>query len=131
LLSGQSALLNVVVDNAFGCTGGTGSVIGRTTGSGYRVGAGGTYTACSSPTTGAGFGTTGADYVTLALGTKGAGWNLNILRAGGNDAASFTAAFVDIKVAEIVTQTGVPEPASYLLGGSALVGFALLRRSKR
>lgn len=128
LLSGQSALLNAVLNNPFGCTGGTGSVIGRTTSSGYRVDGSGGYTTCASPTRGNGDGATETDYVPLALNSGGAAWNLNILRNGGTDAASFTAAFVDIKVEEIITQTGIPEPSAYVLVGSALAGLLIRRR---
>ena len=43
-----------------------------------------------------GFGTTVTDYANLAIARGGTYWNLNILRNGGNDALSFTAAFTTI-----------------------------------
>ena len=65
-----------------------------------------------------GFGSTIADYVDLAWATNGAAWDLNWLRAGGDTATSFTNAFVDVKVTEIMKPTGggvkVPEPGTVL-----------------
>jgi hypothetical protein len=52
----------------------------------------------------AGDGTTFDDYVTLALETEGAAWNLQLLRQGGKIAKSFTKAFIDVKVKEISRQ---------------------------
>ncbi len=49
-------------------------------------------------------GTTKADYVDMALATGGAAWDLNLLRAGGLLADSFTAAFIDWKVEEITNR---------------------------
>lgn len=62
--------------------------------------------------------TSKTDYIDLAWATGnnnvgGAAWDLNMLRAGGNSAKSFTAAFVDTKIQE-VTQI-VPEP-SFVFG---------------
>jgi hypothetical protein len=128
-LQAKNALLNAVVDNAFGSD--AGAALGRTTTEAYVADGSGGFTVAGSPTTGAGFGTTATDYVDLATATGGAAWNLNDLRAGGQTAASFTAAFVDIKVAEIIVQppTGTPDGGSTLvLLGAALAGFAALRR---
>ncbi len=77
-----------------------------------------------------GMGTTIADYVDLATQNGGAAWDLNQLRAGGLTATSFTKAFVDIKVQEIVIQTGVPEPITATLGLLSLgaLGMAARRR---
>ncbi|WP_217650535.1 hypothetical protein [Spirulina major] len=76
-------------------------------------------------------GTTGQDYVDLAWATgdqtvTGAMWDLNLLRSGGQSAASFTRAFVDIKADEAYRQGGknpenVPEPGTTLL----VTGLAL------
>jgi hypothetical protein len=76
-------------------------------------------------------GTTGQDYVNLAWATgnqtvTGAMWDLNLLRSGGQSAASFTRAFMDIKAEEAYRQGGkdpenVPEPGTTLL----VTGLAL------
>ena len=79
------------------------------------------------------FGTTETDYVDLALASGGAGWNLNLLRAGGSTATSFTNAFIDVKVQEIQQQQpqqDVPEPASLLglLGISFFGAFSVRKK---
>jgi hypothetical protein len=76
-----------------------------------------------------GYGTTLTDYVDLAWATGGAAWDLNQLRAGGLLADSFGAAFVDIKVQEIITPPGpspvpLPMPALMLLTGLGGLGGA-------
>ena len=128
LLKEKNAILNVVVNNPFGCS--EGAALGRTTTEGFRVDGQGGYTTCSGPTTGNGDDNTETDYVPMALQTGGAAWNLNVLRSGGNNALSFTDAFVDIKVREITTRpvdpVPLPTPALLLLAG--LGGFAALRR---
>ncbi|MFP4007581.1 MAG: PEP-CTERM sorting domain-containing protein, partial [Spirulinaceae cyanobacterium] len=65
------------------------------------------------------------------------GWDLNLLRAGGKTAQSFTSAFVDIKATEAYHQfkdqqsQDVPEPGMLLgLMGLGLTG-AGLRRVRR
>jgi hypothetical protein len=126
-----SSLLNVVVDNPFSCVAGVALGV-DSTGMGYRADGSGGFTSCTGGTVGNGAGTTETDYVALAHALGGAGWDLNQLRAGGLTADSFTQAFVNIKVQEIVQQDpgGVPEPATLLLTGSALCALALLRRRK-
>lgn len=123
-LLNTGAILNAVVDATY-----TGGAIGvsddgtpyyRNGSGGYTVGAVGSGTAIS------GFGTTIANYVNMAWATGGAGWNLNILRNGGNDAASFTKAFIDIKVQEITSP--VPVPAGVYLAG---IGFACIMGYRR
>lgn len=123
-LQSQNALLNAVVNNPFSCS--AGAALGRTTLNGYQVEPAGAFSACASPLTGNGAGTTETDYVPLALQSGGAAWDLNVLRSGGNDAASFTSAFVDIKVEEIQQQ--IPEPSTYALAGTALVTLIAARR---
>jgi hypothetical protein len=68
------------------------------------------------------------DYSYLAIATGGASWDLNQLRAGGVTAQSFTDAFVDIKVHEIITQT--PEPGTLVLMTLGLVGIGARRLRK-
>jgi hypothetical protein len=70
-------------------------------------------------------------YVDLALATGGAGWDLSQLRAGGDTATSFTTAFVDIKVEEIVEQTDVPEPGVLALMSLGLLGIGGARRLRK
>lgn len=66
----------------------------------------------------------------LALNSGGAAWDIDKLRGGGNDAAAFTSAFVDIKIQEIIDQTKIPEPGTYAMMGLGLVGLAYFRRKK-
>jgi hypothetical protein len=85
------------------------------------------------------FGTTKQDYVDLAWATgnqnvTGAMWDLNLLRSGGQNAASFTQAFVDIKVEEAYRQDGnpqeVPEPGNILLITGLAIGLGKLRKDR-
>lgn len=128
LLNSKNAILNVVVNNPFGCDGG--SALGRSSSEGFQADGNGGYATCSNPTTGNGEGATETQYVPLALQTGGAAWNLNVLRSGGNNALSFTEAFVDIKVQEITTRPidpiPLPAPAFLLIVG--LSGLAAIRR---
>jgi hypothetical protein len=87
------------------------------------------------------FGTTKADYVNLAWATgnstvSGAAWDLNMLRAGGDTAKSFSAAFVEIKATEALKQTGngeptkVPEPTA-TLGLLGCAAFSIRKQLAR
>jgi von Willebrand factor type A domain/PEP-CTERM motif len=142
-LTRKGALLNAVVDNAFGSD--SGAALGRfgdtrdlddqTSGIQNAIledGNGG-YTLATGATTGSGFGTTATDYVDLALATGGAAWNLNTLRSGGLHADSFTKAFVNFKVQEIKIQPGttVPEPGTMMLLVTGLAGIAWIGRRKK
>jgi len=100
-------------------------------GNGYVAnGQGGFTTVTGAFTTGSCSGSTEADYIDLALATGGAAWDLGLLRAGGDTAASFTAAFVDIKVGEIITPPQVPEAGTLALLGIGLTGLGFARRRK-
>ena len=101
-------------------------------GNGYVAdGQGGFYTVTGTFSTGSCSGSTEADYIDLALATGGAAWDLGLLRAGGDTATSFTAAFVDIKVGEIITPPPpVPEAGTLALLGIGLTGLGFARRRK-
>lgn len=129
-LTSTNTLLNVVVNGSFRC-GDSSTALGMIGTTGYKVAASGGFSTCTGASFVTGAGTTGASYVDLALASGGGAWNLNILRAGGNDALAFTNAFVSGKLQEIVTQPpAVPEPQTYalMLAGLGLVSLAVRRR---
>jgi hypothetical protein len=133
-LTGTNTLLNAVVNATFRC-GDNSVALGMTAnGTGYKANGSGGFTTCSGATNLSGAGNTEIDYVDLALASGGAAWDLNILRAGGLDAESFTNAFIDVKVQEIITQPpAIPEPETYalMLAGLGAVGWMARRRKHR
>lgn len=132
-LTSTKTLLNAVVNAAFRC-GDNSVALGMTAdGTGYKANGSGGFTTCSGATNISGAGNTEVDYVDLALASGGAAWDLNILRGGGLNAESFTNAFIDVKVQEIVTQPpAIPEPETYalMLAGLGAVGWMARRRKQ-
>jgi hypothetical protein len=128
-LASKNALLNAVINNPFKTASNVAALGVDSDYNAYVANGTGGFTVSAGGIVGNGAGTTETDYVPLALQTGGAAWDLNKLRAGGNTATSFTAAFVDIKVQEIINQdpTGVPAPATLVLFGLGVLG--LVRRS--
>ncbi|MEO1034048.1 MAG: PEP-CTERM sorting domain-containing protein [Pseudomonadota bacterium] len=102
-------------------------------------GMGGFNTSAGGAPTGAADGSTIVDYIDVALATGGAAWDLNQLRAGGLLAESFTQAFLDIKIQEIVNvpppppppPSGVPEPGTLALLSLGLFGAGFASRRRR
>lgn len=135
-LTSGNVLFNSVLDNSFSGDGGAGALgIDFNNQAYYADGAGGV-TSTGGGLVGNGFGTTETDYVPLSLQTNAASWDLSQLRQGGLVAESFTKAFVDIKVQEIITDgggnpTSVPEPASVIgLGVMAAAGAVSAAKRK-
>ncbi len=128
LFTSNNALLNTVVNARF-----SNNALGiDSDGNGYFADGNGGFTSATGGTPVSGDGSTIEDYVNLALATEGAAWNLNLLRAGGNTAQSFTNAFVDIKVGEIQNQDppAVPEPSTAMLIGLGFMGWLGFMRKK-
>jgi hypothetical protein len=129
-LQAKGVLLNAVVDALINETPNTGVSVGTDGSLAYLADGSGGFTTETFGSYSGAAGTTVNDYSTLATATGGASWDLNQLRAGGNTAASFTKAFVDIKVQEVVQDVPrVPSGGStlgFLSGSLALLGY--LRR---
>jgi len=101
-LTSAGVLLNVVVDADFEDANGTTALGIDAVGNAYIADGSSGYYTTSGGVAVSGNGSTIAHYVNLALEIGGAAWDLNQLRAGGDDANSFTAAFVDIKAGEVI-----------------------------
>lgn len=132
-LTGTNTLLNAVVNASFDCGDGSDALGMFSGGKGYKANGSGGFTTCTGAHLVSDAGNTDSAYVQLALDSGGAAWNLNILRAGGLGATSFTAAFIDGKVQEIIVQPpAIPEPETYalMLGGLAVVGWMARRRKQ-
>jgi hypothetical protein len=130
-LQAKGVILNAVVDALINETPNTGVSVGTDGTLAYLADGSGGFTTQTFGSYGADFGTTTDDYSTLATATGGASWDLNQLRAGGNTATSFTKAFVDIKVQEVVQDVPrVPSGGSTLgfLSGSLALLVYLRRR---
>jgi hypothetical protein len=81
-----------------------------------------------------GAGNTINDYVNLSLSTGGAAWDLSQLRQGGSLATSFTNAFIDVKVQEVLRQPGgnqsIPEPNT-IIGSAIVLGLGISSSLKK
>jgi hypothetical protein len=130
-MTGAGILLNAIVNQAFTCGGAAALGVAKDGANtiGFVADGSGGYTQCTGTVAfGSGSGSTKANYVDLALATGGAAWNLNLHRAGGLTADSFTAAFIEWKVEEITNQT--PLPGTLALLGIGLVGLGAVRRKQ-
>ena len=133
-LTSTNTLLNAVVSASFECGDGSDALGMFSGGKGYKANGSGGFTTCTGAHLVSDAGNTDTTYVQLALESGGAAWDLNILRAGGLGATSFTAAFIDGKVQEIIVQPpAIPEPETYalMLGGLAVVGWMARRRKQQ
>jgi len=122
------ALLNAVVNVNLQDNSATNAIGVDADGNAYIEDGSGGFTTTAGGTAVSGANSTIADYVELAWDTGGAAWDLNQLRAGGLTAESFSAAFVDIKVAEVQQQL-VPTPSA-AIAGLAAVGLMIIRRRR-
>jgi hypothetical protein len=129
-LAGKSAVLNAVVNANYRNVTTTGGIGVDSDGNIYFANGSGGFTTSTGGIAYGGDGSTRTQYVNMAWATGGAGWDLNILRLGGNNAASFTKAFVDIKVQEIVQQL-VPLPSAAWAGLSLLGVLGVMRTRRR
>jgi hypothetical protein len=129
-LSSCNILLNAIVNHGFTSAGGTALGIDSNGDAYLADGSGGFTVSTGGQENAFGF---GQNYIDAALGTGGAAWDLNALRAGGDSALSFGEAFIDIKVSEIISQppsnpAPIPLPAAGWLLLAGLGGLGALRR---
>jgi len=113
-LNGKNALLNAVVNHGFADGNGMQALGVDSRGNAFIPDSLGAFTTTPDGIATSGLGTTKTDYIDLAWKTGsttigGAAWDLNALRKGGDEARSFTKAFVEIKAEEAKKQA-VPEP---------------------
>ncbi len=134
-LQGKNALLNAVVNFNFRDSNSRNAIGVDSQQNAFIADGKGGFTQTTGGVATWGFGTTSNDYINLAWATGnstigGAAWNLNLLRAGGTSAKSFTNAFVEIKAKEASLQrpvnpsqdsAKVPEPSVGL--GLFMVGI--------
>lgn len=140
ILQGKNALLNAVVNFGFQDGNNLNSIGVDSQGNAFVADGAGGFTRSTGGVATTGSGTTKTDYIDLAWATGnstigGAAWNLNLLRAGGNSAVSFTNAFVTVKAEEASQQlpTKLPEPSNALplLIFGILGGGSLLKRQSQ
>jgi len=106
-LDDNNALLNAVVNARIRCGDNTPALGLDSSGIGYVADGNGGFTTCEGAYATSGSGATVSHYVDLAIQNGGAAWDLQFLRSGGTNAQSFTRAFLDIKVDEILSQRPV------------------------
>jgi len=127
----KKTLLNAVVNSRF-TDGALSPALGiDAKGNAYTADGSGGFTKATGGNSGSSSGTTESDYVDLAIQTQGAAWDLSQLREGGLTADSFTRAFIDTKVNEIIITNPVPLPAAFPLLASGLVSIGFFNRSRK
>lgn len=112
IMDSRSARLNVVANAVLNDGDGNRALGVAADGTTFQEAAMGGFTTNTGGTFISGSGTTKADYVDLAWALDGAAFDLNLLRAGGNVATSFSNAFVEYKSQEIQQQFQVDLIAS-------------------
>ena len=126
-LTDENVMLNVVVDCGFRDGQGVSALGIDAYGNAYIADGSGGYVLSPGGVIVSPYYNTDTCYVELAWATGGAAWDLNQLRNGGMVAESFTTAFVDVKVSEIVC---TPAPGAFLLNGIGVLFAGLLRRCR-